>query len=237
MAQGTPPGLALNGYTVPTMDNQPSVSNFGEPHAAGTGRPGAQRADTNYTMASMMSVPPEGSILTGKQEHCEQHNKTRFPHRHSHVGRPQARTHLPANTIRNLRTLVPHRPQALRRTLSLRRRRSGSRRLGAPTTTLHIRQPCAKLPIPGQGQRERVLARQAAGGELVTSSRKLRANADDTVSVVPRILRKQGHLLVGRPSRRDQTKKAGPEGREAGRAYDGLWHPHRVWLRGEDTLF
>jgi hypothetical protein len=69
MAQGTPPGLALNGYPVPTMDNQPSVTNFGEPQPVGAERPAVQRVDTNYTMASMMSVPPEGSILTGKQEH------------------------------------------------------------------------------------------------------------------------------------------------------------------------
>ncbi|KAJ4350757.1 hypothetical protein N0V95_004434 [Ascochyta clinopodiicola] len=72
MAQSTPPGLALNGYAEPTTkEKQPPVSNFGGPHAAaaGAGRPGPARADTNYTMASMMSVPPEGSILTGKQEH------------------------------------------------------------------------------------------------------------------------------------------------------------------------
>ncbi|KAF9699735.1 hypothetical protein EKO04_002110 [Ascochyta lentis] len=70
MAQSTPPGLALNGYAEPTtMQNQPPVSNFGGPHAADAGRPGPARADTNYTMASMMSLPPEGSILTGKQEH------------------------------------------------------------------------------------------------------------------------------------------------------------------------
>ena len=76
MAQGTPPGLALNGYTIPTMASQPSVSNFGAPQTADTGRPSPQRVDTNYTMASMMSVPPEGSILTGKQEHCKQQTKT-----------------------------------------------------------------------------------------------------------------------------------------------------------------
>jgi hypothetical protein len=72
MAQGTPPGLVLNRTTVPIMDNQPSVSNFGEPYDAGAERPMVQRVGTNYTMASMMSVPPEGSILTGKQEHCKQ---------------------------------------------------------------------------------------------------------------------------------------------------------------------
>jgi hypothetical protein len=69
MAQGTPPGLVLNGTTVPIMDNQPTVSNFGEPQDVDAERPMAKRVDTNYTMASMMSVPPEGSILTGKQEH------------------------------------------------------------------------------------------------------------------------------------------------------------------------
>jgi hypothetical protein len=77
MAHGTPPGLVLNGTTVPIMDNQPTVSNFGEPQNVGAERPMAKRVDTNYTMASMMSVPPEGSILTGKQEHCKQpHNSS-----------------------------------------------------------------------------------------------------------------------------------------------------------------
>lgn len=77
MAQGVPPpGLVLNGATVPTMDSQPTVSSFGEPQDAGAERPKAKRVDTNYTMASMMSVPPEGSILTGKQEHCKQRSST-----------------------------------------------------------------------------------------------------------------------------------------------------------------
>ena len=166
MAQGTPPGLVLNGTTVPIMDNQPTISNFGESQDAGAKRPMAKRVDTNYTMASMMSVPPEGSILTGKQEHCKQPGHSQYPRRCSHVHRPQARTYFPANTIRDLRTLLADRPQAFRRTLSLRRRRSRSRRFRAAPVALHIRQSCAKFSFPGQGQGEGVLARQAASGEL-----------------------------------------------------------------------
>ncbi|KAF2132573.1 hypothetical protein P153DRAFT_363874 [Dothidotthia symphoricarpi CBS 119687] len=52
-----------------TMDNQPSVVNFGEPYASSAGRPSTARQDTTYSKYSMMSMPPEGSILTGKQEH------------------------------------------------------------------------------------------------------------------------------------------------------------------------
>lgn len=78
MAQDTPPGLALNGYAVPATGNQPSVPNFGEPQGTEAERPNVQRVDTNYTMASMMSVPPEGSILTGKQEHCKHANTVPF---------------------------------------------------------------------------------------------------------------------------------------------------------------
>jgi hypothetical protein len=48
----------------------PSVSNFGEPHTTPSNRPPTLRNDTNYSKFSTMSVPPEGSILTGKQEHC-----------------------------------------------------------------------------------------------------------------------------------------------------------------------
>jgi len=62
----TPPAIQLNGATEPTtMNPQPSVQNFGEP-----ARPAVpQRNDTSYSKFSTMSVPPEGSILTGKQEH------------------------------------------------------------------------------------------------------------------------------------------------------------------------
>jgi hypothetical protein len=64
----TPPSIQLNGATEPTtMNPKPSVQNFGEP-----ARPAEPtRNDTTYSKFSVMSVPPEGSILTGKQEHCE----------------------------------------------------------------------------------------------------------------------------------------------------------------------
>jgi hypothetical protein len=71
MASGDLPALQLNGSVEPTtMDNQPTVQRFGETQAT-IGRPSAARNDTNLSKFSMMSVPPEGSILTGKQEHCE----------------------------------------------------------------------------------------------------------------------------------------------------------------------
>jgi hypothetical protein len=64
----TPPAIQLNGATEPsTMNPQPSVQNFGEPARP----PVPQRNDTSYSKFSTMSVPPEGSILTGKQEHCK----------------------------------------------------------------------------------------------------------------------------------------------------------------------
>jgi hypothetical protein len=84
MASGDVPSLQLNGAVEPTTmappaaDNTPSVSNFGEPKPSPS-RPGAPpRNDTTYSKFSMMSVPPEGSVLTGKQEHCKQHK----PHPH-----------------------------------------------------------------------------------------------------------------------------------------------------------
>ncbi|KAF2118321.1 hypothetical protein BDV96DRAFT_569661 [Lophiotrema nucula] len=72
MTSNGPPALKLNGSVEPTtMDNSPSVRGFGEPRPQDdrTERPSAARNDTNYSKFSMMSVPPEGSILTGKQEH------------------------------------------------------------------------------------------------------------------------------------------------------------------------
>ena len=74
MPVDTPPAIQLNGRSEPTtMSVQPSLQNFGEPQD----RPTIPRNDTTFSKFSMMSVPPEGSILTGKQEHCMQHSSRR----------------------------------------------------------------------------------------------------------------------------------------------------------------
>ncbi|KAH7399550.1 hypothetical protein BKA66DRAFT_508437 [Pyrenochaeta sp. MPI-SDFR-AT-0127] len=66
MPTDTPPAIKLNGAIEPTtMDPKPAVQNAGEL----PGRPAIPRNDTTYSKFSTMSVPPEGSILTGKQEH------------------------------------------------------------------------------------------------------------------------------------------------------------------------
>lgn len=78
MASGDVPHLQLNGNAEPTTmapppaNNTPSVPNFGEPEPSSSRPGGPARNDTTYSKFSMMSVPPEGSILTGKQEHCKQ---------------------------------------------------------------------------------------------------------------------------------------------------------------------
>jgi hypothetical protein len=52
------------------MGSQPPPASSLNPHSPDLHRPITNRSDTTYTQMSMMSVPPEGSILTGKQEHC-----------------------------------------------------------------------------------------------------------------------------------------------------------------------
>ncbi|KAH7123791.1 hypothetical protein B0J11DRAFT_321649 [Dendryphion nanum] len=70
MTSNETPVLKLNGSVEPTtMDNHSSAQNVGEPRSVVEDRPQAARNDTNFTTFSTMSVPPEGSILTGKQEH------------------------------------------------------------------------------------------------------------------------------------------------------------------------
>tara|TARA_R110002003_G_scaffold126_15_gene11563 strand:+ start:19363 stop:19614 length:252 start_codon:yes stop_codon:yes gene_type:complete len=74
MSANAPPSIKLNGAEEPTtMTTQPPVSSFGEPNATGAERPAPSRADTTFSKFSTMSVPPDGSILTGKQEHCMHH--------------------------------------------------------------------------------------------------------------------------------------------------------------------
>jgi hypothetical protein len=63
------PALKLNGDTI--LDEQPTAASSTEqPTEAPIMRPSPARNDTTYSKYSQMSVPPEGSILTGKQEHC-----------------------------------------------------------------------------------------------------------------------------------------------------------------------
>jgi hypothetical protein len=71
MSVDTPPSIKLNGATEPTtMATESTVPHVDETVAPSAERPTPSRADTTYSKYSMMSVPPEGSILTGKQEHC-----------------------------------------------------------------------------------------------------------------------------------------------------------------------
>lgn len=78
------PELQINGDTLLNYSNP--VANFGEPNEAQSqpqsqsqpARPHAARNDTNFSKFSTMSVPPEGSILTGKQEHCRRHSHQRI---------------------------------------------------------------------------------------------------------------------------------------------------------------
>jgi hypothetical protein len=73
MAESTPPSIKLNGASEPsTMAAQQPAPQTWDVDVTGASRPAAARADTTYSKFSMMSVPPEGSILTGKQEHCMQ---------------------------------------------------------------------------------------------------------------------------------------------------------------------
>ncbi|KAH5721115.1 hypothetical protein HBI20_103050 [Parastagonospora nodorum] len=51
------------------MATESTVPRVDEAVAPSAERPTPARADTTYSKYSMMSVPPEGSILTGKQEH------------------------------------------------------------------------------------------------------------------------------------------------------------------------
>lgn len=87
MSSADVPAIQLNGSTEPTTmaqqqkqqqsvpEDTPSVDSFGEPPSSAS-RPGPARNDTTFSKFSMMSVPPEGSILTGKQEHCTPHPYT-----------------------------------------------------------------------------------------------------------------------------------------------------------------
>lgn len=149
--------------------------------------------------------------------------------------RSQARTHLPANKVRNRRALLSYSAATLWRTLSLRCRRSRAGRLRVAPPPLHIRQPCSQLPLPGQGQREGVLAGQATSCTLYEVIPR-REGTDKGAFLVPGVICEQGHLIFRRPAGGNQEEKASAQGREAGRADDGLWHSHRVRVRRKDTL-
>ena len=149
--------------------------------------------------------------------------------------RSQARTHLPANQVRNRRTLLSYSAATFWRALSLRCRRSCARRLRTAPPPLHIRKPCSQLPLPGQGQGEGVLAGQTpscTSYEVILG----RDATDEGAVLVFGVLCEQRHLILGRSAGRDQKKKVGAQSREIGRANDGVWYPYRVRLRRKNTL-
>jgi hypothetical protein len=57
-----------------------------------------------------------------------------------------------------------------------------------------------------------------------------RDGTDKGAVVVSGVLREQRHLILRRPTGRNQEKKVGSQGRETGRANDGLWYSHSVRL-------
>lgn len=70
----TPPALQLNGATEPTTmaSDRPPARLLSAPV-----RPASlTRNDTSYSKYSVSSVPPDGSVLTGKQEHCRRPQPT-----------------------------------------------------------------------------------------------------------------------------------------------------------------
>lgn len=66
MPATTPPAIALNSGTKPTRMSGSATSQTSDDTSQ---RPFVPRNDTTFSKFSAMSVPPEGSILTGKQEH------------------------------------------------------------------------------------------------------------------------------------------------------------------------
>lgn len=67
MVDSAPPAIQLNGSTEPTtMETAPPKT-----QETDSQHPPLSRNDTTFSKFSYMSVPPEGSILTGKQEHCK----------------------------------------------------------------------------------------------------------------------------------------------------------------------
>ena len=86
--------------------------------------------------------------------------------------RSEARTYRPADQIRNHRVELAHCPATIRRTLQIRFWRSLSSRFGSADLEIHLRSSCSRIPLPGQGQREGILAGQAASGMLHLESRQ-----------------------------------------------------------------
>lgn len=64
------PAVQVNGNQVmaaSSAEDEPKEVFYDAPSE----RPPPTRKDTTYSKYSTMSVPPVGSLLTGKQEHCE----------------------------------------------------------------------------------------------------------------------------------------------------------------------
>ena len=110
--------------------------------------------------SSKDSVPPPGSSLTGKQEHCKNSFLPSGGSRtdNSALHRPQTRAHISASRLRNQRASFYNSFTEIRCSVQVRVWRGCPCRFGSSTSPIHICPSCTEFPFFGPGKRKGVLA-------------------------------------------------------------------------------
>jgi hypothetical protein len=149
-------------------------------------------------MASMMSVPPEGSILTGKQEHYLK------------------------------RELISQQTQFEITELSSP---TALKRFGAPfrSDAGEVAPEDSELPLLRY-----IFVNHVRNFPFLDKAKEKEFWQNKLQVFLESFASKD---ISSSEDRLEETKQqASAKGREAGRAYDGIWYSHRIRLRGEDTL-
>lgn len=118
------------------------------------------RPSKGTSSSSKDSVPPPGSSLTGKQEHCKTSSLPSGGSKTDNLAlhRPQTRAHIAASRLRNQRTSFYYSFTEVRCSVQVRVWRGCPCRFRSSTSPVHICPSCTEFPFLGPGKRKGVLA-------------------------------------------------------------------------------
>ena len=120
----------------------------------------SSRPSKDTSSVSKDSVPPPGSSLTGKQEHCKNPSPPVGRSRTDKFAlpRPQTRAHISASRLRNQRASFYYSFTEVWCSVQVRVWRGCPCRFGSSTSPIHICPSCTEFPFFGPGERKGVLA-------------------------------------------------------------------------------
>ena len=214
------PSASHRGPSTPSVSQSASSAHSEAPRT----RPDRGYSASSYSIASKQSIPPPGSVLTGKQEHYLKREliSQQTQWEISELASPTALQRFGAPFKSDAGEVPPEDSE-----LPLLR-----------YIFVHF---VRNFPFLDQAkEREFWQDKLQVVSRLKIWSCNERGRICSLTSVVSMLvfgkLRQQTHLELRRQIRRDKAEEIGRQGTETGRTDDGLGHTHRFWLRRAYTF-